>query len=39
MTVVMIWVLAELNAPWWCYVLTVGMFILKCLFLIGVEKK
>lgn len=39
MTVAMIWVLAELNAPWWCYVLTVGMCILKYLYLLEEERK
>ena len=39
MTVAMIWVLEELNAPWWCYVATVGMFLLKCLYVVELREK
>ena len=39
MTVVVIWVLLQLNAPAWCYILVLGMFLLKCLYMIGREKE
>ena len=39
MTLAMIWVLAEMGAPWWCYVSVGVMFLVKAFFLIGVADR
>lgn len=38
MTIAIIWILANLNAPWWLYILVAVGFILKCAMLTKGEK-
>lgn len=35
MTIAMIWILAQMEAPWWCFALTVAMFFIKALLMFG----
>ena len=32
MTIAMIWILVQMEAPWWCFAATVAAFFLKILF-------
>ena len=31
MTIALFWVLLQMNAPWWCFGVTIIMFLMQCL--------